>query len=124
MSSAFLPARKAEKLLNRARALYPESHLAETTLQEMLTIAAFEQINKAFKQQNLIRAVNILQRSGDAELVDYFFETVERWYDQTGQWDKPERRKALREFYTACYQADRDHPLTDEIGSELEALEA
>jgi tetratricopeptide (TPR) repeat protein len=113
----------AEKLLNRALAIYPESHLAQTTLQEMQKTAYFEQINKAFKQQNLARAANIIDRSGDPELIDYFFETVDRWHQQVEQWDKQDRLGALREFYTACYRVDRHHPLTTEIGRDLAMLE-
>ncbi len=113
----------AEKLLNRALAIYPESDLAKGTLQKVQKAIYFEQFNKAFKQHNLTRAANIVQRSGDPELVDVFFETIELLHQQAEQWDDRVKRTALREFYTACYQVDRHHPVTIEIGSDLEILE-
>lgn len=113
----------AEKLLTRALAIYPESQLAQTTLQEIKKQAYYEQIDKAFKQQHLAKAVTIVQRSGDPELMDLFFETIERWHQQIASWNDRDKLEALRDFYTHCYQVDRYHPVTLEIGSALEALE-
>ena len=114
---------KAGKLLDRALAICPESQLAKTTWQEMHRATHFDQINKAFKRQNLPRAVNVIHQSGDPELVDYFFETIESYHEQVQEWDRPSRLGALREFYTSCAQVDPHHPLTLELGSELGRLE-
>ena len=114
---------KAGKLLDRALAIYPESQLAKTSWQEINRATHFDQINKAFKRQNLARAVNVINQSGDPELVDYFFETIEIFHEQIREWDQQSQLSALREFYTYCAQVDRDHPLTLDMGSELRLLE-
>jgi hypothetical protein len=114
---------KAGKLLDRALAIYPESQLAKTSWQEMHRATHFDQINKAFKRQNLARAVNVINQSGDPELIDYFFETIEIFHEQIQEWDQPSKLSALREFYTYCAQVDRHHPLTLAMDSELGLLE-
>jgi tetratricopeptide (TPR) repeat protein len=114
---------KAGKLLDRALAIYPESQLAKTSWQEMHRATHFDQINKAFKRQNLPRAVNVVHQAGDPELIDYFFEAIEIFHAQVQEWDQPSKLSALREFHTYCAQVDRDHPLTLEMGSELGLLE-
>jgi len=109
----------AEKLFKRALRIDPESALAKTSLQRLQKDICWEQVNKAMKQQNLLKAVTFIEASGEPELVDLFFESIERFYEQVQAWDRAEKLEAVREFYTACYRLDRDHELTHELYHEL-----
>jgi tetratricopeptide (TPR) repeat protein len=110
----------AEKLFQRALDMDPESELAKTSLQSVRKEICWEQVDKAMKQQNLNKAATLLEASGEPELIDLFFQSIELFYEQVQDWDRAEKRGALREFYAACYRLDRDHDLTYELGLELE----
>ena len=104
----------AEKLIKRALRIDPECALAKTSLQRLEDIC-WEQVNKAMKQQNLLKAATFIEASGEPELVDLFFESVARFYEQVQAWDRADKLEAVREFYTACSRLDRDHDLTHEL---------
>ncbi len=112
-----------EKLLTRALRIYPESHFAQITLDKIRQHKNIDRLNSAFKKQNLTKAANIVNQSNDPELVDYFFETVEKWNDQVEAWDRDERLAALRDFYNNCYYVNKNHPLTIEINAKIKQLE-
>ncbi|MCP4697933.1 MAG: hypothetical protein GY862_13935 [Gammaproteobacteria bacterium] len=112
-----------EKQLQRALSIYPDSEMARTALERSQTARSFDEINKAFKQQNLGKAVDIIARNRDPELIDYFFETVERWFDQSETWDKKDRLAALHDFHRHCCYVNKKHPLTEEIADEIKLLE-
>jgi tetratricopeptide (TPR) repeat protein len=109
----------AEKLFKRALSIDPESELAKTSLQRLQQDLCWEQVNKAMKQQNLSKAVTLIEASGEPDLVDVFFESIERFYEQVQTWERADKLEAVREFYTACYRLDRDHALTHELYHEL-----
>lgn len=113
----------AEKLLNTALRIYPDSHLAQSTLASVRSRMALDELAKAFKRQNLSKAVNVVNRNRDPRLIDYFFETIEIWFQTAMKWDAAPKLSALREFYESCYLVDRQRPLTIEIGAELRRLE-
>ncbi len=93
--------------------------MAKTSLQRLQKDICWEQVNKAMKQQNLLKAVTFIEASGEPELVDLFFESIARFYEQVQAWDRAEKLEAVREFYTACYRLDRDHELTHALYHEL-----
>jgi hypothetical protein len=109
----------AEKLFKRALRIDPACELARTSLQRLQKDICWEQVNKAMKQQNLLKAVTFIEASGEPELVDLFFESMARFYEQVQTWDHADKLEAVREFYTACYRLDRDHALTHELYHEL-----
>jgi tetratricopeptide (TPR) repeat protein len=113
----------AEKLFKRALHMDPESELAKTSLRSVQKDICWEQVERAMKQQNLMKAATLLEASGEPELIDLFFRSIELLYEHVQNWDRAEKREALREFYAACYRLDRDHDLTSELGFELERWE-
>jgi len=113
----------AEKLLRKAIGIYPDSHLAQSTLTDLKRRMSFDELAKAFKRQNLSKAVNVVNSDRDPRHIDYFFETMEHWYQSVMDWDPGEKLIALREFYGSCRLVDSEHPLTIEIGAELRHLE-
>jgi hypothetical protein len=113
----------AEKLLNKALGIYPESHLAQNVLSNVRRNMAFDELAKAFRRQNLSKAVNVVNRDRDPRHIDYFFETMADWFQTVMTWDHGEKLGSLREFYASCHLVDREHPLTAQIGAELRRLE-
>jgi hypothetical protein len=93
--------------------------LAKTSLQRLQKDICWEQVSKAMKQQNLTKAATLIEASGEPELIDLFFESIDLFYEQVQDWDRPEKLEAMREFYAACYRLDPEHDLTDELGREL-----
>lgn len=112
-----------EKLLQKALTLFPGAQLAQTTLAEVRSIKGLKELDLAFKRQNLAKAVNIVIRSRDPRHIEYFFDTMEAWFETVKDWDEKLRLSELREFYQGCCRVDEEHPLTLEIGAELRALE-
>lgn len=112
-----------KKLLGNALEIYPQSELAQSTLAELRNRMEFDELSKAFQRQNLSKAVQIINRSRNPTQIQYFFETMEAWYESTRHWDHSERLTALWEFYQSCRLVDPDHPLTLELAGELEPLE-
>lgn len=109
----------AERLFKRALSMDPESELAKTNLLRLQKDICWEQVDKAMKQHNLNKAATLLEASGEPELLDLFFESIELFYEQVQNWDRAEKLEVLREFYAACYRLDREHDLTYELGREL-----
>ena len=109
----------SEKLFKKALRFDPESELAKTSLQKLQKDICWEQVSKAMKQQNLTKAATLIEASGEPELIDLFFESIDLFYEQVQDWDRPEKLEAMREFYAACYRLDPEHDLTDELGREL-----
>ena len=54
-----------------------------------------------------------------SRVIGLFFESIDLFYEQVQDWDRPEKLEAMREFYAACYRLDPEHDLTDELGREL-----
>jgi hypothetical protein len=109
----------SERLFKRALSMDPESELAKTNLLRLQKDICWEQVDKAMKQHNLNKAATLLEASGEPELLDLFFESIELFYEQVQNWDRAEKLEVLREFYAACYRLDREHDLTYELGREL-----
>ncbi len=108
-----------EKLFKRALNVDPESELAKTNLQSLQKDICWEQVDKAIKQQNFNKAAILLEASGEPELIDLFFESIEVFYRQVQGWDRSGKLQVMREFYAACYRLDPDHDLTYKLGREL-----
>lgn len=81
----------AEKLLERALELFPDSALAVSTLEAVEERRLGSDIEKAFKRQNPLRAAKLVLLSKNPDNRAYFFETMTLWYqdiqasDQTAQ---------------------------------------
>ena len=114
----------ARRLLNKALAIYPDSHLAQNTLADVRSTMGLDELAKALKRQNLSKAVNVVNRERDPRLIDYFFETIGIWCQTVTTWDMEEKLSTLREFYASCRLVDSERPLTIEIGAELRRLES
>jgi Tetratricopeptide repeat len=114
----------AQKLLNKALAIYPDSHLALSSLADVRSMKALDELSKALKRQNLSKAVTVVNRDRNPRLIDYFFETIEIWYQTVTTWDTEQKLSTLREFYVSCRSVDRERPLTIELGAELRRLES
>lgn len=112
-----------QKLLKKALDIYPESHLAQSTLAEVRTRMGLDEMAKAFKRQNLSKVVKLVNRDRDPQHISYFFETMEGWLQTVMQWDDTQKLGALREFYERCCMVDRECPITITIGVELRRLE-
>jgi tetratricopeptide (TPR) repeat protein len=113
----------AEKLLNKALCIYPDSPLAQSTLADVRSRMGLDELTKAFKRQNLSKAAKVVNCDRDPRLIEYFFETMEAWFQTATEWDAGQKLSALQEFYESCSLVDRKHPLTMEIGAELRRLE-
>jgi tetratricopeptide (TPR) repeat protein len=113
----------AEKLLEKALRICPDSHLARSTLADVKRRMALDELAKAFKRQNLSKAVNVVNRDRDPRLVDYFFETMENWFESVRDWEPVEKLGALREFYASCRLVDKEQPLIIKLSAEIRRLE-
>jgi hypothetical protein len=113
----------AEKLLKKALAIYPDSRLAQTTLADVRHSMALDELGKAFKRQNVWKAAKLVNRDRDPRHIDFFFETMERWFQSVSTWQPRNQLPALRDFYGSCRLVDSEHPLTVEIGAEIRRLE-
>jgi hypothetical protein len=114
----------AQRLLSKALAIYPDSHLAQSSLTDVRTMLGLDELTKVLKRQNLSKAVTVVNRNRDPRLIDYFFETIGIWYQTVTTWDTEQKLSTLREFYASCRSVDRERPLTLELGAELRRLES
>lgn len=112
-----------QKLLKKALDIYPDSHLAKNTLADVRTKMGLDEMAKAFKRQNLSRVVKLVNRDRDPQHINYFFDTMQGWFQTVMQWDDTQKLVELRDFYDICCLVDREHPLTIEIGVQLSRLE-
>jgi tetratricopeptide (TPR) repeat protein len=114
----------AQRLLSKALAIYPDSHLAQSSLVDVRSMMGLEELAKALKRQNLSKAVTVVNRNRDPRLIDYFFETIGIWYQTVTTWDTEQKLSTLREFHASCRSVDKERPLTIELGAELRRLES
>ncbi|MCG6859718.1 MAG: hypothetical protein LJE70_00280, partial [Chromatiaceae bacterium] len=112
-----------EKLLERALAIFPDSELAGTTLDAVKERLLGKDIEKAFKRQNPLRAARLVLRSDDPGNRQYFFETIELWYQDILSSDPAMKRGALTELHESCRLVDTAHRLTQRIARDLQELE-
>lgn len=110
----------AQKLLERALAIFPASELAGTTLDQLEERRLGEDINKAFKRNNPQRAARLVRGSSDPRNRDYFFKTIEHWYQAALGMKQPARTALLVELRDSCRIVDEDHPLMGQIAIALD----
>lgn len=113
----------AQRLLKKALDIYPDSHLAQSTLSDVRTKMGLDEMAKAFKRHNLSKVVKLVNHDRDPQHIDYFFDTMEQWFQTVMPWNDTQKLGELREFYESCCLVDRERPLTIEIGVELRRLE-
>jgi len=111
-----------EKLLERALTLFPDSELAGTTWHAIEERRLGQDIEKAFKRQNPLRAAKLARLSDDPDNRAYFFETMELWYRDIQASDPKMKRGGLIEIHQSCRLVDATHPLTLRIHGDLEEL--
>ena len=114
-----------DKLLQRALKIAPDSLIVKSMINKKNEFIIFQQINKAFKVQNPIKAAKvIIQAEGDkSEYIEYFFETIESWRESVLLWnDQEDKKLTLYDFYKSCRRLDKHHPLTIQMGKDIEQL--
>jgi hypothetical protein len=109
----------AQKLLERARAIFPASELALATLRQLKERRLGDDIDKAFKRSHPLRAARLARESSDPHNREYFFNTIEHWYQAALGMNQPERTALLTELRDSCRIVDKDHPLTSQIALAL-----
>ena len=114
----------AEKLLERALELFPDSELAGSTLEAVEERRLGNDIEKAFKRQNPLRAAKLVLLSNDPGNRAYFFETMTLWHQDIQASGQAMKRGALTEIHESCRLVDATHPLTRRIADDLAGLEA
>jgi tetratricopeptide (TPR) repeat protein len=110
------------KLLERALDIYPESELAETTLDALEERLLGDDIAKAFKRQNPLRAARLVSTSEDPSHREYFFNTLEVWFQDVLGEEESLQISFLAELLECCLIVDENHPLARAIADELEEL--
>jgi tetratricopeptide (TPR) repeat protein len=111
-----------EKLLERALDIFPNSELAGSILDAVEERRLGKDIEKAFKRQNPLRAAKLVLSSDDPDNRQYFFETMELWYQDIQALDPAIKRGVLAEIQESCRLVDGTHPLTRRIEGELQEL--
>jgi hypothetical protein len=111
-----------EKLLERAVDIFPDSELAGTTLDAVEERRLGKEIEKAFKRQNPLRAAKLVLLSDDPGSRQYFFDTMELWYQEIQTWGPDTKRGALIEIHESCRLVDTTHPLIYRVEDALEEL--
>jgi tetratricopeptide (TPR) repeat protein len=110
-----------ERILTRALAIYPESHLAGNTLRELEHARIHAQFAKAMRQQNLAKATDIVLRTDSSELRDHFFQALRQWLEQAQNWDRESKQAILHEMSQQAVRVDPEHPVTLEIADLLQS---
>jgi len=113
----------AEKLLERALDIFPDAELAATTLDAIEERRLGDDIGKAFKRQNPLRAAKLVLGSDNPNNRSYFFEIIELWYQDILAAEQAVQRGAMSEIYEAAALVDATHPLTHRIKVALDQLE-
>jgi tetratricopeptide (TPR) repeat protein len=108
-----------EKLLERALELFPDSELVGTTLDAIAERRLLDDVAKAFRRQNPLRAAQLVQLSNDPDSHQYFFETLELWYREIQTSGLDDKRGALTEIHESCRLVNPAHPLTHRIEDAL-----
>lgn len=114
----------AMKILNKAMAIYPDSVMVKTVMEQVQRQMIFDQMANALRKNNLGRAVQILQDNPDPESKEYFFTTISQWSEDIVTWEAEEQHKALHNFYDHCLHLDPNHPVTQTMGQKIQQLES
>ncbi|NEX22980.1 hypothetical protein G3480_22210 [Thiorhodococcus mannitoliphagus] len=114
----------AQKLLERALEIFPESELAGSTLDALEERRIGKDIEKAFKRQNSLRAAKLVLTSNDPGNRDFFFENMELWYHQAQQMERPMRAALLAEVHESCRLVDVSHSLTRKVADAISELKS
>ena len=110
----------ATKLLHKAMAIYPNSVMAKTVMEQAQSHFILDQLENALRKNNLDKAVHILQNSSDPEAMEYFFATMQQWSDDVSTWKTDEQQRTLQELYEHCCCLEQDHPVTKAIGQKIQ----
>ena len=110
-------------LLDRAYTIHPGSEMVKTAYEKYHKFFAFDQLGKAFRKQNVERALQVAQGTTAPEIRKLFFSTMKSWSQQIAEMELTRRVAELRRFYNSCLQLDPHHPVTHAIGAELQRLE-
>ncbi|MBK5970258.1 MULTISPECIES: hypothetical protein [Thiorhodovibrio] len=93
--------------------------MAGATLADIEEYRLGDDIAKAFKRQNPVRAAQLTRTSSDPHNRDYFFNSIERWYQAALGMKPPARKALLTELRDSCRIVDENHPLMIEIATAL-----
>lgn len=108
-----------QKLLERALAIFPESEMAQSTMESLEERQLGDDIEKAFKRQNPLRAARLARNSKDLHNRDFFFSAMDVWYQQALRMKESAKAVLLDELHESCLMVDPSHPLTSKIANAI-----
>ena len=111
------------KLLERAEAIHGDAEAVKTAREQYQKITLVDRFETAIHKQNVARATQVVQESGDPDMEELFFTAMQSWSQQMANWNLTNRLATLREIYSGCLRLDQHHPVTQSLGIELENLE-
>ncbi len=111
---------QVDKLLEKALSFDPDCHIAKEFQQENTAEVYAEQFHKAFSKGNCYQAAKIVRQSNDEELKDVFFDIIKSWVVDIVLLSRNEKIMELERFYQHCRYVDKQHPVTINIGEEIE----
>ena len=123
LSHAHASTKLIQKLLDKAISIDPDSHAIKSIIEDNTYQLYIDQMHKAFGKSNVHQAANIVQRSQNTRIKDYFFKVIDQWIGEIREFDKGARFLELKDFYRYCRQIDKAHPVTLKISEEIKRYE-